>query len=69
MELVDMVIINKADGDLVPIAKRAMAEYKTALNLMVPKSDLWTPPIKLCSAKDKLNISVFFWVLAFMMIF
>lgn len=58
MELVDMVVINKADGELIPIAKRAMSEYKTALNLMVAKSDLWTPPIKLCSALEKTNIAV-----------
>jgi len=57
MELVDMVIINKADGELIPIAKRAMGEYKTALNLMVAKSDLWTPPIKLCSSIEKTNIA------------
>ncbi|HEX7776386.1 MAG TPA: methylmalonyl Co-A mutase-associated GTPase MeaB [Parvibaculum sp.] len=50
MELADLVIVNKADGDLVPAAKRAAMEYKTALHLMRPKSAHWSPDVKLASA-------------------
>lgn len=56
MELVDIIIINKADGDLIPVARLAMAEFRTALNVIAPKSDDWKVQIKLCSAKDKKNI-------------
>ncbi|MBL4894234.1 MAG: methylmalonyl Co-A mutase-associated GTPase MeaB, partial [Emcibacter sp.] len=34
MELADLVIVNKADGDLKPAAIRAAADYKSALHLM-----------------------------------
>ncbi len=50
MELADLVVVNKADGDLVPAAKRAAAEYAAALHLMRPKSPHWTPEVRLASA-------------------
>ena len=43
-------MVNKADGDLVPAAKRAAMEYKAALHLMRPKSAHWRPEVLLASA-------------------
>lgn len=37
MELADVVAVNKADGDLLPAANRAVAAYRGALQLMVPR--------------------------------
>lgn len=50
MELADLVVVNKADGDLIPAARRAAMEYKAALHLMRPKNPYWTPDVKLASA-------------------
>lgn len=50
MELADLIVVNKADGDLIPAAKRARLEYKTALHLMKPKYPVWTPEVLLASA-------------------
>ncbi|MGB3811294.1 MAG: methylmalonyl Co-A mutase-associated GTPase MeaB [Parvibaculum sp.] len=50
MELADLVIVNKADGDLIPAAKRAAMEYKSALHLMRPKTSHWRPEVLLASA-------------------
>lgn len=50
MELADLIVVNKADGDMLPAAKRASLEYKTALHLMRPKYAAWTPEVQLCSA-------------------
>lgn len=50
MELADLVVVNKADGDLVPAAKRAAMEYKAALHLMKPKTNHWRPSVLLASA-------------------
>lgn len=50
MELADLIVVNKADGDLIPAAKRTAMEYKTALHLMRPKSSCWKPAVKLASA-------------------
>ena len=37
MELADLLIVTKADGDLLPAANRAVADYHAALHLMRPK--------------------------------
>jgi len=37
MELADVVAVNKADGDLLPAANRAVAAYRGALQLMTPR--------------------------------
>lgn len=56
MELADLVVINKADGDLKATAGRAAAEYKGALGLMRPKSRHWRPEVLMISALKKLGI-------------
>ena len=37
MELADLLIVTKADGDLLPAATRAASDYQAALHLMRPK--------------------------------
>src|SRR5215472_4914401 len=37
MELADLLIVTKADGDLLPAARRAVASYQMAFHLMRPK--------------------------------
>jgi LAO/AO transport system kinase len=36
VELADLVIVNKDDGDLAPAARRAVADYRHALRLLAP---------------------------------
>jgi GTPase len=50
VELADMIAINKADGDNVPRAKVAAAEYAAALHILSPSSPNWSPPVITCSA-------------------
>lgn len=50
MELADLVVVNKADGELEKAAKRAQGEYRAALHLMRPKSKHWTPRVLTASA-------------------
>jgi len=50
MELADLVVVNKADGDLLAQARHAAADYKSALTLMRPRSPHWTPEVALISA-------------------
>ena len=56
MELADIVVINKADGDLKAAAARAAAEYKGAIGLMRPKSKNWKPTVLMVSALNKVGI-------------
>jgi LAO/AO transport system kinase len=37
MELADLVVVNKCDGELVARAQQAVAEYRSAIGLMIPR--------------------------------
>lgn len=50
LELADALIVNKADGELLPAAKRARVAYQHALDLLRPASPHWRPPVLLASA-------------------
>jgi LAO/AO transport system kinase len=41
VELADMVVVTKADGDLLPAARRAKLEYLSALKFVQPKHAFW----------------------------
>lgn len=47
MELVDLIIITKADGELLPEVRRLQAEWSSALRLMRRRSANWTPKVRL----------------------
>src|SRR4051812_24766493 len=50
VELADMIVVNKADGDNVKRANLAAAEYRGALHILSPRSEQWQPPVLTCSA-------------------
>ncbi|MGH6914402.1 MAG: methylmalonyl Co-A mutase-associated GTPase MeaB, partial [Geminicoccales bacterium] len=50
IELADLVLINKADGELLAAAQRAKADYQAALHLLRPATPSWTPEVLTCSA-------------------
>ncbi len=45
MELADLVVVNKADGDLKDRAEVAMADLRSALRLLQPRVVGWSPPV------------------------
>ena len=50
IELADIVVVNKADGDLLPAARRAIADYRQAVHLLRPKHPGWQVPVLAASA-------------------
>ena len=52
VELADLVVINKADGELLAAARRAQADYRAALQLLRPPSPAWAPEVLTCSALE-----------------
>ncbi len=50
LELADMLAVNKADGDNIPRARAAAAEYKAAFHILRPRSPNWSPPVMTYSA-------------------
>ena len=50
IELADLVLINKADGELLDHANRAAADYANALRLIRPSVPGWEVPVRAVSA-------------------
>ena len=57
MELADLVIVNKADGDLAPAAARTRGDYASAVHLLRPKWNAWATEVLACSALNQNGIS------------
>jgi LAO/AO transport system kinase len=56
VEIADIVVVNKADGDLAAAAGRAAAEYRAALQLLRHAHADWTPPVLLVSALSRTGL-------------
>jgi LAO/AO transport system kinase len=52
MELADLLVITKADGDNIKPSKRAAAEYKNAMHLFPANDNDWIPQTSICSALE-----------------
>jgi LAO/AO transport system kinase len=52
LEVADAIVINKADGDNLLRAEIAQKEYQTAMNMLMPNSPNWSPPVLTCSAVE-----------------
>lgn len=50
MELADLILVNKADGETAAAANHTAADYQHALKLMHPRTPGWVPVIQTCSA-------------------
>ena len=50
IELADLVLVNKADGELLDHANRAAADYANALRLIPPAVPGWEVPVRAVSA-------------------
>jgi LAO/AO transport system kinase len=57
MELADLVLITKADGDLTAAASRASADYRNALRLMRPKYPTLPPDVLKVSALEGTGVA------------
>ncbi|WP_444626097.1 methylmalonyl Co-A mutase-associated GTPase MeaB [Flavobacterium columnare] len=56
MEMADLLVINKADGDNTTKAKLAKTEYTRALHLFPEKNSGWIPKVTTCSALEKKGV-------------
>ena len=57
MELADLVLVNKADGDLTSIANQTLSDYRGALQFMQARTLGWTPKVHSCSALEGQGIA------------
>ncbi len=55
-EIADLLVVNKADGEMARAASAAASEYKSALRMLRPASKTWRPPVLTCSALESRGI-------------
>jgi LAO/AO transport system kinase len=56
IELADLVLVNKADGELAGPARRSVADYTSALGLIRPPVPEWQVPVRAVSALEGTGI-------------
>jgi LAO/AO transport system kinase len=56
MELADLVVVTKADGDLAAAAGRAMADHRNALGLLRPRWQGWRPEVLAVSSLERTGV-------------
>jgi LAO/AO transport system kinase len=57
LELADIVVVNKADGDHAREANLAARELSSAIRLIYPRETLWRPPVLTMSALEGTGLS------------
>ncbi|MDB3885117.1 methylmalonyl Co-A mutase-associated GTPase MeaB [Porticoccaceae bacterium] len=50
MELADLILVNKADGDQVALAAITMGDYRSAVQFLASRFDDWQTPVMSCSS-------------------
>jgi LAO/AO transport system kinase len=56
MELADLVLVNKADGDQANNAAQTMTDYRSALQFMKSRFTHWQPSVMVCSSIENQGI-------------
>lgn len=56
VELADLVLVNKADGELAEAAQRTAADYASALRLIRPALPEWPVPVRAVSALEGIGV-------------
>ena len=57
LELADIVVVNKADGDHLTDARSAARELSMAIRLIYPRDTLWRPPVLTMSALQRTGLT------------
>jgi LAO/AO transport system kinase len=56
MELADLIVVTKADGDLAPAAERARADVSAAIGLLRPRHEGMPTEVRTCSALERRGV-------------
>jgi LAO/AO transport system kinase len=56
VELADLILVNKADGEFIAAAQQAVLDYRNALRLLRPTGSHWRPEVLAVSALVGTNI-------------
>jgi LAO/AO transport system kinase len=57
VEMADLLVVNKSDGDRIKVANQARAHYLNATHLLPLKSSGWPPEVLSCSALENTGVA------------
>ena len=58
VELADLVVVTKSDGELEKVSLQTQADYAAGLSLLRDKSTFWSPKVLRCSAQSGVGIEM-----------
>ncbi len=56
VEMADVIVVNKADGDKIHDARQAKASYAKAIHLLSKRPDDWTVQVQSCSSLEQTGV-------------
>ena len=56
IEVADILVVNKSDGDLKSSSRNTVLDYKNALKLLKPRTKDWSVPVIACSSLEKIGL-------------
>mgnify|MGYP001181657751 CR=1 FL=1 len=56
IEVADILVVNKSDGDLKSSSRNTVLDYKNALKLLKPRTENWSVPVIACSSLENIGL-------------
>jgi len=56
IEVADILVVNKSDGDLKSSSRNTVLNYKNALKLLKPRTKNWSVPVIACSSLENIGL-------------
>ena len=56
IEVADILVVNKSDGDLKSSSRNTILDYKNALKLLKPRTENWSVPVIACSSLENIGL-------------
>ena len=56
IEVADILVVNKSDGDLKSSSRNTVLDYKNALKLLKPRTKDWSVPVIACSSLENIGL-------------
>ena len=57
MELADLIVVNKSDGEQITLANQTMLDYRSAVHFLTSRVDGWQTPVMACSSVNNQGIT------------
>ncbi|MDB9734651.1 methylmalonyl Co-A mutase-associated GTPase MeaB [Porticoccaceae bacterium] len=57
MELADLIVVNKSDGEQITLANQTMLDYRSAVHFLTSRFDGWQTPVMACSSVNNQGVT------------